>query len=57
MRQPTVTEEDLTWFRAEADRMGITAKQLAEIVVQGAADALEDAIAHWQREQDEGVAA
>jgi hypothetical protein len=52
-----VTEEDLAWFRAEANRMGITVQQLAEIAVQGAADALEDAIAHWLSEQDEGVAA
>jgi hypothetical protein len=52
-----VTEEDLAWFRAEANRMGITVQQLAEIAVQGAADALEDAIAHWQREQETEQAA
>jgi post-segregation antitoxin (ccd killing protein) len=57
MRQPPVTEEDLAWVRAEADRMGITVSQLVETAVMGAVDALEDAIAHWQREQDEGVAA
>jgi hypothetical protein len=57
MARPPVTEADLAWFRAEADRMGITPQQLAEIVVQGAADALEDAIAHWQREQETEQAA
>lgn len=51
------TAEDIAWFRAEAERMGLTVQQLAEIAVQGAADALEDAIAQWQREQEQEQAA
>ena len=52
-----VTEADLEWVRAEADRMGITVSQLVETAVMGAVDALEDAIAQWQREQETEQAA
>lgn len=52
-----VTEEDIAWFHAEAERMGLTPKQLAEIAAQGWADAIEEGIARWQREQEQEVAA
>lgn len=43
-------------FAAEAERMGLTPEQLAEIVVQGAMDALDEVIAR-KREEEQGEAA
>ena len=55
MRTPRVTAEELAAFQAEAERMGLTVAQYAELIVQGAVDALEERIAQWQRD-DEGRA-
>ena len=43
-------------FAAEADRMGLTVAELAEIVVQGAMDALEVMVAQRRAEQNEEAA-
>lgn len=51
-----VTEADLAWFHAEAERMGLTPQQLAEIAAKGATDALMERIAQWQREQEQEAA-
>ena len=52
MRTPRVPAEALAAVQAEAERMGLTVAQYAELIVQGAVDALEERIAQWQREQE-----
>lgn len=43
-------------LQPEADRLGIPLEQYIDILVSGATDALEAAIAQWQREQEQEAA-
>jgi len=47
------TDAERTAFEGEAERLGLTVEQLADLVIQGAMDALTDELADWQRQHAE----